>query len=64
MADVEYPGLVISRKRGESVQIGNSVTVQVVEIQGGKVKLRIKAPLETLILRTELIGREPREGDE
>ena len=46
--------LILRRKPGESVRIGERIEVQVVEIAGGRVKLGISAPEEVLILRTEI----------
>ena len=53
--------LVISRKVGESIVIGDSVVVTVVQTQRGRVRLGVEAPPGVLILREELQGR-PREG--
>jgi carbon storage regulator len=46
--------LVLSRKVGETVVIGNSVTVTVVEVTGNRVRLGISAPEDISILRSEL----------
>jgi len=46
--------LILTRKLGESVQIGDGVTVSVLGIKGGHVKLGITAPPETQVLRDEL----------
>jgi carbon storage regulator len=46
--------LVLSRKVGEKVVIGNCVTVTVVEATGNKVRLGISAPEDISILRSEL----------
>jgi carbon storage regulator len=46
--------LVLSRKVGEKVVIGNNVTVQVVRVKGNRVTLGIVAPADVSILRTEL----------
>lgn len=49
--------LVIKRKKGEKVFIGNDISIIVVGIQGNKVSLAIDAPTETLILREELVKK-------
>ena len=49
--------LVLSRKRGEKIVIGNGVTVTVLEFQGGRVKLGFNAPSEISIRREELHER-------
>lgn len=46
--------LVISRKIGESVLIGDNVEVTIVQVDNGNVRIAIKAPKEIVILRKEL----------
>ena len=46
--------LVLSRKLNEKVRIGNDITVVVVEIRGGKVRLGIEAPREVPVHREEV----------
>lgn len=46
--------LVLSRKRAESIQFGDSVIVTVFEIRGNRVRLGIVAPVELPVLRTQL----------
>lgn len=46
--------LVISRKKGESLLIGEDVEITVVKIDDGSVKLSISAPKTITILRKEL----------
>jgi carbon storage regulator CsrA len=46
--------LVLSRKLNEKVVIGNDVTVTVLAVRGGVVKLGISAPPQVRILRGEL----------
>lgn len=38
--------LILTRKQGESVAIGDDIKVTVVEIQGKQVKLGVQAPRE------------------
>lgn len=47
--------LVLSRKSQERIQIGDDITITVVEIDGRKVRLGITAPREVLVLRQELV---------
>ncbi len=47
--------LILQRKPGESLTIGGDVTVSVVSIEGGRVRLAISAPPEVSILRSELL---------
>jgi carbon storage regulator len=46
--------LVLSRKKGEKLLIGDEVAITVVEIDGDRVKLGINAPKGVKILRAEL----------
>jgi len=47
--------LVISRKVGESLVIGDDIAVTVVKVAGGGVRLGIEAPDGYLIVREELL---------
>jgi carbon storage regulator len=46
--------LVLSRKNGECVQIGDSIEVKVLEVSGGRVKLGFCAPPNVSIQRNEI----------
>jgi carbon storage regulator len=46
--------LVLSRKRGEIVCIGQNVTITVLGIERNRVKIGVAAPPEVCILREEL----------
>jgi len=46
--------LVLSRKVGESVLLGDKITITVMEVSKGVIKLGIDAPKDMLILRKEL----------
>ncbi|MEP3481295.1 MAG: carbon storage regulator CsrA [Fuerstiella sp.] len=46
--------LVLSRKVGESIQIGDNIFVSVVEVKGGRVRLSFDAPKDIKIIREEL----------
>ncbi|MDD2262555.1 MAG: carbon storage regulator [Clostridia bacterium] len=47
--------LVISRKAGESIIIGDDIEVVIIEAQNGKVKIGVKADNSIRILRKEII---------
>ena len=47
--------LILNRKAGESLQIGDDITITVVSLEGGRAKLAISAPKSIPILRQELI---------
>ncbi len=46
--------LILTRKQGESVAIGDDIRVTVVEIQGKQVKLGVMAPREIAVHRQEI----------
>lgn len=46
--------LVLTRKKNESIVIGDLVTVVIVEIRGDKVRLGIEAPKEVSVHRREV----------
>jgi carbon storage regulator len=53
--------LVITRRRGQKVQIGRDIEVMVTKVFDGQVRLAIKAPPEVLIAREELLNK-PKEA--
>lgn len=46
--------LVVGRKKGESLLIGDDVEITIIKIENGSVKIAINAPREVSILRSEL----------
>ncbi len=46
--------LILTRKVGESIAIGDDVTITVVSTKGGQVRIGIDAPKTVAISRTEL----------
>jgi carbon storage regulator len=56
-------GLVITRKPGERVMIGDDIVVEVSEdSRPGRTRLRIMAPQEVSIMREELLEDEQRDN--
>jgi carbon storage regulator len=49
--------LVLTRKLGQSIMIGNRVEVQVLSVAGEKVRLGITAPKHVSIFRNEVYQR-------
>ena len=47
--------LILQRRAGESLFIGENITVSVVSIDGTRVRLAISAPDDVSILRSELV---------
>lgn len=56
--------LVITRKKGETLLIGEDIEIEVSKIQDGSVKLAIKAPRNITILRKELYEEVEKENKE
>jgi carbon storage regulator len=62
--------LVLTRKPGQSIMIGDGVEVQVLSVAGEKVRLGITAPRDVSIFRHEVYDRiesentAPREDEE
>lgn len=50
--------LVITRKNGEAVSIGNDIRITVVAVIGGKVRLGIEAPRDVPVVRDDAKSRE------
>lgn len=50
--------LVLTRKRGERIRIGDDVVVIVKNIKGNRIWLAIEAPKSTRIVRGELADRD------
>jgi len=46
--------LVLSRKFGEAIVIGNSITITIMEVQGDRVRLGVSAPPEVPVHREEV----------
>ena len=47
--------LVLTRREGERIALGDNIVVTVVSIQGNKVRIGITAPSDVSIKRTELL---------
>ena len=49
--------LVLTRKVGERIQIGDKIFITVVRINGAAVRLGVEAPAELTVVRQELAER-------
>ena len=56
--------LVITRKKGESILIGDDIEITVSKLEDGSVKLAINAPKDIRILRKELFEEVKNENKE
>lgn len=54
--------LVLSRKLGEKIYIGDNICITVVDIDRGKIRLGIEAPRDVPIYRQELLPLKGAEG--
>lgn len=58
VANISRTRLVLSRREGESIEIGGTVTVTVLKRKSdGSISLAIEAPKDVKILRTELLRK-------
>jgi carbon storage regulator len=48
--------LVLSRKKGERILIGDNIIIDIVEIRGDKVRLGFTAPTNIRIARKEILS--------
>ncbi len=46
--------LILNRKEGESIKIGDEIEIEIISVSGSNVKIGIKAPREVSIFRKEL----------
>ena len=51
--------LVLSRKESQRIQVGNSIVLTIVRVNGDRVRVGIEAPAEVQIRRGELQPYEP-----
>jgi carbon storage regulator len=49
--------LILTRRPGESVKIGDKVTIRVLGVKGGQVRLGFSAPAEVAVHREEVYER-------
>lgn len=46
--------LILTRKSGEAIRIGDQVTLKIIEIRGNQVRLGVEAPRELEVHREEI----------
>jgi carbon storage regulator len=55
--------LILTRKVGETIMIGDDIVVKVLGVRSGQVKIGIEAPRELPVHRQEIFERIKSEGD-
>jgi carbon storage regulator len=56
--------LILTRKVGEMIRIGDDVTVRVLEVRGSQVRLGVEAPTSVRIYREEVYRAICRENEQ
>lgn len=56
--------LILTRRVGETVMIGNEVTVTVLGVKGNQVRIGVNAPKDVPVHREEIFERIKREQDQ
>jgi len=56
--------LILTRKKGESIAIGDSIQIQVLNVKGGQVRIGIDAPREVKVNREERLQAATEPSDE
>jgi carbon storage regulator CsrA len=60
LTTTEVNMLVLSRKLGESVQVGDGILIRIVEVRRSRVRIGIEAPPSVRIQREEIACRSDR----
>lgn len=55
--------LVLNRKLGQSIVIGDEIIIKVIEVKNGSVRLGIVAPDDTQVDRLEVYEAKKRKGE-
>ncbi len=53
--------LILTRRIGETILVGDNITIKVLAMNGGQTKIGIEAPRAIPVLRSELAGQ-PKPG--
>ena len=54
--------LILTRKAGEKIRIGDDITIHVVDVGKGNVRIGIEAPKDVAIMRDEVLERIEKEN--
>lgn len=56
--------LILTRRVGETLMVGDDVTVTVLGVKGGQVRIGVNAPKEVAVHREEIYQRIQKEKDQ
>ncbi|HAX72178.1 MAG TPA: carbon storage regulator [Firmicutes bacterium] len=56
--------LVVTRKPGESLIIGDDIEIKIIDLENGKIKIGIEAPKNIKIMRKEVIDEVKAQNEE
>lgn len=56
--------LVLTRKVGERIVVGDYIYITVLEVRGNRIRIGLEAPADVLILREEIVAHDPRMVDD
>ena len=56
--------LILTRRAGETLMIGDDVTVTVLGVKGGQIRIGVNAPRVVAVHREEIYKRIQAEGDQ
>jgi carbon storage regulator len=60
---MEATMLILTRRPGETIKIGDGIEVTVMEVKGNQVRLGVKAPREIAVDREEIAKRKARDAE-
>ncbi len=56
--------LILTRKQGEHITIGNDIRISILDVRGKSVRIGIEAPRSTIILREEIYQKIQQENQQ
>ena len=56
--------LILTRKSGETITIGENIQIRILGVTGGQVRIGVDAPREVSVNREEVFERVQAEGEE
>jgi carbon storage regulator len=53
----QWTMLILTRRRTETVVIGDNITITVLDVKGGRVRIGVNAPREIIVNREEILEK-------